>query len=305
MNQSKPLFTIIITTKNRKDDLDFTLQKIAYLLDSEQAKCIICDDGSADGTFEFIKEKHPNLTIFQNKISKGLIYSRNRLMALVTTPFAISLDDDLHFITQNPLDSISRFFEENQKAAIASFRIFWSKEAPKSIETKEHSHRIQSFAGGAHVWRMSAWRDIPNYPEWFVFYGEEDFAAYQLFKKNWEIHYLPQVLVHHRVDLLARKKNDDYYLRQRRSLRSGWYLYFLFLPLQAIPLKISYSIWMQLKSKVFKGDWKVIQVIFLALFDLILAFPQIIKNSNRLKPSEFDEFKKIPATKLYWKPENN
>jgi hypothetical protein len=65
---------------------------------------------------------------------------------------------------------------------------------------------MKSFAGGAHAWRMSAWRQIPDYPSWFIFHGEEDFAAYEMFKKRLEIHYLPSVLVHHRVDLKARKK---------------------------------------------------------------------------------------------------
>ena len=27
---------------------------------------------------------------------------------------------------------------------------------------------------------MKTWRDIPNYPEWFIFYGEEDFARESL-----------------------------------------------------------------------------------------------------------------------------
>jgi hypothetical protein len=30
---------------------------------------------------------------------------------------------------------------------------------------------------------MESWRDSPNYSDWFVFYGEEDFAAHQLFEK--------------------------------------------------------------------------------------------------------------------------
>jgi hypothetical protein len=42
---------------------------------------------------------------------------------------------------------------------------------------------LQSFVGCGHVWRMDAWRTIENYPEWFYFYGEEDFASYLLFKK--------------------------------------------------------------------------------------------------------------------------
>lgn len=304
MESSSTTFTILITTKNRIEDLKFTLFKMQHILDRDDVECIVCDDGSTDGTNTLLQANYPTIQLIRNSRSKGLIYSRNRLLSLVTTPFAISIDDDLHFITQRPLELIVQHFEKNVNCGLLGFRIFWDLKEPISTVSKEIPVAMQSFAGGAHVWRMSAWNSIPNYPAWFVFYGEEDFASYQLFKKNWAIHYLPEVLVNHRVDLKARKKNADYSVRLRRSLRSGWYLYFLFLPLQYIPKKIVYSIWMQLKSKVFKGDWKALKALSLAMLDLVLAIPKILNNSNRLTDEEYAAYQKLGATKLYWKPED-
>ena len=297
------VFSILITTKNRKDDLVFTVRKIQHLLERDDVVCLICDDGSTDETFESIQDNFPKIQLIRNEKSEGLIYSRNRLMNLVTTEFAISIDDDLHFITENPLEVIQNAFNENPKAGLFSFRIFWNLNEPDSTNTNEVIHRVKSFAGGANVWRMKAWQDIPDYPAWFIFYGEEDFASYQLFKKNWEIHYLPDVLVHHRVDVVARKSNNDYALRLQRSLRSGWYLCFLFYPISIIPRKIGYSIWIQIKSKVFKGDFKALKALVLALFDLLFAIPKIIKNANRLSMQEYKIFQSLEEGKIYWKPE--
>jgi glycosyltransferase involved in cell wall biosynthesis len=296
-------FTILITTKNRKTELAFTLQNIQPLLHQNQVFCIICDDGSNDGTTAFLESQYPNIQLIKNSKSEGLIYSRNRLMQLVKTDYAISIDDDLHFITENPIESINRFFDKNPRIGVLGFRIFWSTSEPESIVSVEQSYRMKSFAGGAHAFRMKTWYDIPNYPDWFIFYGEEDFVSYQLFKKGWEINYLPEVLVNHRVDLKARKNNADYTIRLRRSLRAGWYLFFLFFPPQKIPRKMAYSIWMQLKLKVFRGDMKALQAISLALLDLVLAIPKIIKNSNRLTVEEYNAYQKLPETKIYWKPE--
>ena len=53
MMVSQHTFSILITTKNRKSDLSFTLEKIKYLLEREDVDCIICDDGSSDGTAFF------------------------------------------------------------------------------------------------------------------------------------------------------------------------------------------------------------------------------------------------------------
>jgi glycosyltransferase involved in cell wall biosynthesis len=299
---TNPSFSILITTKNRLSDLAFTLGKIKYLLGRKDVVCLICDDGSTDGTASFLREEYPEIQLIQNAKSQGLIYSRNRLLRIVTTDFAVSIDDDLHFVTVNPLEIISYFFIQNPEVGVLGFRIFWSKTEPINTATLEQSTQMQSYAGGAHAFRMEAWRDIPEYPH---DYGEENFASYHLFKKRWKIHYLPEVLVNHRVDLKLRKNNADYVVRSRRALRSGWYLFFLFYPLKEIPRKMAYSLWMQFRLKVFKGDFKALQAIFFALLDLVWNIPRILKNSNRLSAKEYSAYIKLPDTKIYWQPEKN
>jgi GT2 family glycosyltransferase len=217
--------------------------------------------------------------------------------------YAISLDDDAHFITENPLEFIQKHFEENAKCGLLALRIFWGLQEPVSVLTNENPKRVQGFVGCAHVWRMKTWRDIPGYPEWFVFYGEENFASYQLFKKNWEVHYLPEVLVNHRVDVKSRRNNADYTIRLRRSLRSGWYLFFLFFPLKTIPGKMGYTLWIQFKHKVFKGDFKALQAVVMAVLDLVWNIPRILKNSNRLTAEEYEAYNELPEAKIYWQPE--
>ena len=80
--QTNKKFTILITTKNRKDDLAFTLRKIQYLLDRDDVACIICDDGSTDETCFFIKESYPNIQFIQNAKSEGLIVEEEDLYFL-------------------------------------------------------------------------------------------------------------------------------------------------------------------------------------------------------------------------------
>lgn len=297
-------FSILITTKNRLEDLGFTLKKIQNLIDNHVVECVVFDDGSNDGTSNYIRQNYPQIILHSNKTSKGYLYCRNKMLNESKADFAISLDDDAHFITENPLEIIEDFFNRNPKAGLLGFRIFWSKEEPDSEFSNDSSIQMKSYVGCGHVWRMSAWRDIPNYPEWFVFYGEENFASYQLFKKNWEIYYLPKVLVNHRVDIKSRRNDKDYGIRLQRSLRSGWYLYFLFYPVSVIPKKLIYSIWIQFKLKVFKGDFKALTGILLAVLDLFFSIPKIIKNSNRLSLKEYQEYQKIEETRIYWTPED-
>jgi glycosyltransferase involved in cell wall biosynthesis len=297
-----PTFSILISTKNRIEDLRFTLEKIKYLIDRNDVQCVVFDDGSSDGTFDFVKNNFPQIALHQNLVSKGYLFCRNKMLNETKSEFAISIDDDAHFLSENPLEEIKNFFEENPKSGLLAFRLFWSKNQPISTQTTQKSVRVKGFVGCGHVWRMQAWKQIPNYPEWFIFYGEEEFASYQLFKKNWEIHYLPSVLVQHRVDLISRKTNSDYITRLQRSLASGWYLYFLFLPIHEIPRKFAYSFWMQIKLKVFKGDFKALKAIGLAFRDLVISFLKILKNRNKFTRIELQNYNKLEDTKIYWKP---
>lgn len=295
-------FSIVICTKNRKNDLDFTLGKVNYLLENDSVECVVIDDGSSDGTFEFVVDKYPKIKIERNLVSKGYLFCRNKMLNETQAEYAISLDDDAHFVTDNALDIIFNHFEMNPNCGVIALRIFWGMILPTDITTDEVSQRVQGYVGCGHVWRMSAWRSIPNYPEWFLFYGEENFASYHLFKKNWDVHYLPEVLVHHRVDLKSRKNNSDYTNRLRYSLRAGWYLFFLFYPIQIILKKMIYSIWIQFKLKVFKGDLKVLKALILAMVDLLCAMFKIIKNSSRFTEEEFITYQQLEETKVYWKP---
>lgn len=297
-------FSILITTKNRADDLKFTLRKINYLIENERVECILCDDGSTDDTFEFVKNNYPKIQLIRNVTSKGLIYSRNKLLNMTMADYAISLDDDAHFVSENPLEIIENHFDNNSNCGVIACRIFWGKDLPKITISLKKVKRVKGFIGCGHIWNMKAWKSIPNYPSWFVFYGEEEFASFQLFKNDWEVHYNSELFIQHRVDVKSRKKDKDYQIRLRRSLRSGWYLYFLFYPFKTIPKKFLYSLYMQFKLKVFKGDFKSLVGILKSLFDICWNSLRLFKNRNALTQDQYLSFQKLEDSKIYWTPKD-
>jgi glycosyltransferase involved in cell wall biosynthesis len=296
-------FSILISTKNRVDDLLYTLNKTNHLFNNN-LNCKIIDDGSTDKSFEKIQENFPQIEVSRNEKSKGYIFCRNKMLNETDTDFCISLDDDAHILSENPIEIIEDYFKENPKCGVIAARIYWSDKEPAYIFTDEKSQIVQSFVGCGHVWRMKAWHAIPNYPEWFEFYGEEDFASKQLYKKDWQIHYVPDLFIQHRVDLKERAKSKkNFTFRYRRAIRADWFNYFLFFPLNKIPRKMVYSIVMQFKTKIFKGNFKVILPLFLALLDLIIFIPKLIKHRNAFAENEYIEYNKLSDAKIYWNPE--
>lgn len=298
-------FAIHISTKNRVEDLTITLHKLQKVLLNNDVECVVFDDGSTDETQVMVSNNFPNITFLRNENSKGYIYCRNYMLNHSNAQYVLSLDDDATLLTNDVFDIAEQHFISNPKCALIATRIFWGKELPSNYSvSKNEFSKVSGFVGCGHIWNLSKWKLIPNYPEWFEFYGEENFASFQIFKHQLEINYLPDIFVHHRVDIKSRKKGKDYQLRNRRSLRSGWYLYFLFYPFQTIPKRMLYSIFIQIRNKTLRGDFKATLSIFQALFDVVLNIPNFIKNSNRLTMREYKEFSNLPPAKIFWQPEN-
>ena len=76
-------FSILITTKDRKNDLAFTLSKIQYLLNREDVECLICDDGSNDTTWQIIQNfPDPRIKKFKNNKNESIAYLNLRNISL-------------------------------------------------------------------------------------------------------------------------------------------------------------------------------------------------------------------------------
>ena len=295
-------FSIIITTRNRLEDLKITLSSLKSLLVRDDVELLVYDDASTDGTLDYLKTNYAEHKILNNKKSKGLIHNRNVLMSQAKGKYTISLDDDATFLSNNPLEIIENFFASHSDCAVAGFRIYWGLDSPIKKESQESIEQMKSFVGCGHVWNLEAWKQIPDYPSWFIFYGEEENASLNLFRQQWKIYYLPQVLVHHRVNVKQRKDHKDYLVRLRRSLRSSWYNYSMFYPITMLPNKIGYSIYQQLRLKVFKGEIKVLKSLSLAVFDLFYNLPRIIKQRRPLSRQQIKSYEALNRTKIYWQP---
>lgn len=297
----KALFTLVIPTRNRKIQLATTLKAI-YNSELRHLNCVICDDGSNDGTSEFIRNSYPKITLLHNHKPRGIHYTRNRLVDYVKTDYLLSLDDDAHFLTTDFLSQLLNRFKQDKYCGILSFRAHWNLNPPYETTHCHKIERVRSFGAVSFAMRTKVWPKIKPLPEWFEFYGEEDFISIKLFKIRYNVVYFPDILVHHRVNIKSRKLNKDYIQRTRRSLRSGWYLYLMFYPIREIPKRMIYSIWMQIKLKLFKGDLRAFLGLIMAIFDLIFNLPRVLKNSDRLTPQEFHKYMQLEDAKLYWSP---
>ena len=139
--------SILITTRNRIEDLKITLQSLESLLDSSKVECLIYDDASVDGTYEFLEKYYPKIKRFKNEKPLGLIHNRNVLLNNCIGKYAISLDDDANFLSENVLENIEKHFVNNSNCGVLACRIFWGKEKPLTSNTNHKLERSERFCG--------------------------------------------------------------------------------------------------------------------------------------------------------------
>ena len=89
-----PKISICIPTYNRKE---YVAQALQSALDQkyENLEIIVVDDGSSDGTQEFVKSfEDSRIRYFRNEANKGRPYTRNRCIDEASGEFLLWLDDD-------------------------------------------------------------------------------------------------------------------------------------------------------------------------------------------------------------------
>ena len=295
--------TILITTRNRPEDIVLTVSNLLPFID-KGVQLLIYDDASFQRV-EDLLPSHQNIIIYREEIPSGYLKARNFLMSVVKSSFAVIIDDDAHFLLLDFEEKVENHFNNNPRCGAITFRIYWGHKPPEDLCSKSKFSRVRSFVGCGHAFRLTAWRDIKSYPEWYLFYGEEEYASLKLFKKNWQVHYLPQVLVQHRVNNKERAKNEDYGYRIRRSLSAGWYNYFLFAPFRLLVRRVSYSAFHFINSKVLNGKFSNTRIFLLSVADIFLNFKKILKNRKPLTLEEFSEYESIGRPTIYWTPESD
>ena len=263
---------------------------------------MIMDDGSTDNSFESVKELFPDVNIQRFEKQRGYIYCRNLMLNTTKTPYAISLDDDAEIMTADACERITKHFENNPECGAIAFRIFWGAELPVNTqEADTNIKQVKSFIGCGHAWNMKAWKDIPQYPEWFEFYGEENYASVELFKKGWQVQYNPAILMHHRVDMQKRKAAELESIRYKNHLRAGLFIIALFHPAGKLLRTFLSSLWQQFKSRLIKEKKLFLTlVIFEVLLSVIRHLNYIIKYRNPYSPSEWEKWKAIAEPVTYW-----
>lgn len=193
-----PIATVVITTKNRKDDLTRALD--SCFLQNVPLEVLVLDDGSDDGTSAMVAGKYPRVQLHRSEESKGLVVQRNAGARLASAEIIISMDDDAEFSSPGIVAAVVAAFSHDSVAAVAIPFINTKQGDELHQSAPDHGSLwiTNEFIGTAHAVRRSVFLRLGGYREVIFHQGEEGDFCIRLLQAGYFVRLLdcPPILHH-------------------------------------------------------------------------------------------------------------
>ena len=173
--------TVVISTKNRQDDLRSALASCCEQLPA--CEVLVVNDGSTDQTNQLLEDDFPTVAVLTHDVSTGYITARNEGAAAASSDIIFSIDDDAAFTSSRIIEQVLAEFDDPRVGAVAIPYADVNRDGTEQQRTPDASQIWVSdrFIGTAHAVRRDVFLKLGGYREFFFHQGEEsDFCIRML-----------------------------------------------------------------------------------------------------------------------------
>jgi GT2 family glycosyltransferase len=215
--------SIMITTRNRREELRRTLGKLRELRPKPD-EVLVCADGCTDDTVIMVRNEFPECTLIENRESCGSVFSRDRMLRLSKTEIVVSLDDDSYPIEKDFFARVRVLLAEYPKAAVISFpEIRDDGQSANGTKTPiTPPHLVSAYPNCAAAMRRDVYLNSPGFPHFFGHMYEEPDYALQCYGLGYEVRFEPSLRIRHHVSPMQRQPMQRHHLNARNELWSVW-----------------------------------------------------------------------------------
>ncbi|HRV76036.1 MAG TPA: glycosyltransferase family 2 protein, partial [Candidatus Saccharimonadales bacterium] len=278
----------------------------------------VVDNGSTDGSYDFLKDKYEdNIILHQNKKNKGFAGGANNVLRHAIEngyDYVALLNSDAKAHKEWTL-SLASVLDENKKAGVSTSKILkldgktidttgeqfytWGLSSPRGRDEKDngqYNKECQVFggSGGASMYRVSMLKEVGLFDEDFFAYYEDADLSFRANLAGWKVIYTPKAIVEHEIGASSSKVSG---LAYKMSVKNQ-----IMLLVKNVPLKNYFQIMLRFKvlwignivSGLKQGYFK--QTIS-SLLILIVLLPK--KFIQRVKIQRLRKKKNINADDIY------
>ena len=223
---AKPVATVVITTRNRKEMLRDAIA--STLAQEEEIEIIVMDDASTDGTGNMVTAEFPMVRLVESKARCGLIVQRNRAAEMANGPIVFCLDDDAIYTTPSIISQTLPYFRDTRIGAVAlpliniidgAKREFFAGR-PTNQETKWVTH---AFPGGASAIRRDLFLSLGGFQGHLFQWGEEAEFSQRMLNVGRVVRLAMTDPIHHFPAAEGRHKRGKNVWLYRNMILASWY----------------------------------------------------------------------------------
>jgi glycosyltransferase involved in cell wall biosynthesis len=236
VTESSPRVSVLITTRNRRDELLRALRSV-FDQDVRPIEVIVLDDGSTDGTSDAVAASFPEARVERSDDSLGLIAQRNRGARLASAPIIGFLDDDCELSDPGLLAAGLAGFDHPRVGVVALPMVEFGAARPGIFNLAPSADGVfvtDTYAGGASLLRRDAFLWLGGYRS-DARRGEDSDHARRMLQHGMVVRVVRAAEVRHYVSNNTRARDTDVYWQARTNvLATVWSLPLRMLPRRAI-----------------------------------------------------------------------
>lgn len=291
--------TLLIVSKNRKKELEFTLGILEQMIDFSIHEVLIFLDGCTDDS-SILKDKFNWVKWYSSEKSIGASVARYHLYPKAQGEFLIGLDDDAHPLHSDFIAQTVNLFEKYSNVGIIAFQemkgIFNSDaEALNKFETPKKEYYTNGFIGCGFAIRKDVYGATNGFPVWMDIYGEESCVSIEVLAKGYDILYSNTIKVNHRINLEERKMKGQNYFRFGKQLKNSTYYFLVYYPFPLINILKLY--WHNFR-KYALSDAKCFKIFFKTIFEVSIGVAKIAKYRSPVDKMVLHKMRKLKGVQF-------
>ncbi len=207
---------LIITNWNGQHHLETCLPSI-FAQKFKDFVVVVVDNGSADGSVEWLRVHYPQVQVLQNETNLGLCMANNWGILATESEFVAILNNDTAYEPEW-LDNLMRVMKSDPQIGMCASKmllagrrdmiesagivvdragIAWGLESGLSDRPGGAPEPVFGACGGAALYRRSMLQEIDFFDEDFFIYLEDADLAWRAQWADWKCIYVPEAIMYH------------------------------------------------------------------------------------------------------------
>ncbi len=222
--------SILIVNWNGKHHLEKCLPSLMQI-DYTNAEIILVDNGSTDGSLEYISQNFPSVKIIKEETNTGFVGGNNDGINYATGDYVLFLNNDTR-VEPDFLSKLVRALDEDQLIAGVQSKVV-SIDDPNRYDSVgafltntgflyhygylqrvnpkfEQRIKLYTAKGACMLFRKSIINEVGLFdPDFFAYFEETDFC-HRVLLKGFRIEYIPESVIHHKIGGTSNAMNNAF-----------------------------------------------------------------------------------------------